>query len=98
MAIGVVVGVPIGIALGRVLWDLFAHEISAVPMPSVPGLVIVLIVVGALALAHPCASSNVWHRRGAISGASGTKQPTSSVPVSSPVSSDAKSRQGRVAR
>jgi hypothetical protein len=56
VAIGVVIGVPIGIALGRVLWDLFAHEISAVPMPSVPGLVIVLIVVGALALANVVAA------------------------------------------
>jgi hypothetical protein len=56
VAIGVVIGVPIGIVLGRVLWNLFAHEIDAVPMPSVPGLVIVLIVVGALVLANVVAA------------------------------------------
>jgi hypothetical protein len=56
VAIGVVIGVPIGIVLGRVLRNLFAHEIDAVPMPSVPGLVIVLIVVGALLLANVVAA------------------------------------------
>ncbi len=56
VAIGVVIGVPIGIVLGRILWNLFAHEIDAVPMPSVPGVVIVLIVVGALLLANVVAA------------------------------------------
>jgi len=56
VSIGVVIGVPIGILLGRELWNLFAHEIDAVPMPSVPGLVIILIVVGALLLANVVAA------------------------------------------
>jgi ABC-type antimicrobial peptide transport system permease subunit len=56
VSIGVVIGVPIGILLGRELWNLFAHEIDAVPMPSVPGLVIILIVVGALLLANAVAA------------------------------------------
>jgi hypothetical protein len=56
VAIGVVIGVPIGILLGRELWNLFAHEIDAVPVPSVPGLVIVLIAVGALLLANVVAA------------------------------------------
>jgi ABC-type antimicrobial peptide transport system permease subunit len=56
VAIGEVIGVPVGILLGRTLWDLFAHEINAVPMPSVPGLVIALIVVGALVLANVVAA------------------------------------------
>ena len=56
VAIGVVVGVPVGILLGRTLWDLFAHEIDAVPMPDVPGVVIVLIVAGALVLANVVAT------------------------------------------
>ncbi|MGH9019835.1 MAG: FtsX-like permease family protein, partial [Acidimicrobiales bacterium] len=34
--VGVVVGVPSGVALGRWLWDLFAREIGAVPSPTVP--------------------------------------------------------------
>jgi hypothetical protein len=56
VSIGVVIGVPIGILLGRELWNLFAHEIDAVPMPIVPGLVIILIVVGALLLANVVAA------------------------------------------
>ncbi|HEY5092856.1 MAG TPA: ABC transporter permease, partial [Acidimicrobiales bacterium] len=56
VSIGVVIGVPVGILLGRILWDLFVHEIDAVPMPSVPGPVIVLIVVGALVLANVVAA------------------------------------------
>ncbi len=54
--IGTVVGVPLGIVLGRVLWTLFANEIHAVPSPSVPALSIVLIAVGALVLANVVAA------------------------------------------
>jgi ABC-type antimicrobial peptide transport system permease subunit len=49
--IGCAVGIPAGIALGRVLWDLFAREISAVPYPTVPTAAIVAIGFAALALA-----------------------------------------------
>ena len=51
VSIGTLVAVPVGIVLGRTLWDLFAREIHAVPAPSVPALTIVLTVVGALILA-----------------------------------------------
>ena len=56
VAIGVVLGVPLGIAAGRWLWDLFAHEINAVPAPAVPVLQVVLIAVGALVLANNVAA------------------------------------------
>jgi len=56
VAIGVLIGVPLGIIFGRVLWTLFAHEIDAVPVTSVPGVVIILIVVGALVLANVVAA------------------------------------------
>jgi hypothetical protein len=56
VAIGVVAGVPLGIALGRALWDLFAHDINAVPAPSVPVGQVVLIAVGALLLANVIAA------------------------------------------
>jgi ABC-type lipoprotein release transport system permease subunit len=56
VAIGVVAGVPLGIALGRTLWDLFAHDINAVPAPSVPVGEVVLIAVGALVLANVIAA------------------------------------------
>jgi putative ABC transport system permease protein len=52
VVIGIVVGVPFGAIFGRMLWNLFAHEINAVPAPSIPVLSIALVVVGALALAN----------------------------------------------
>ncbi len=51
-AVGIVVGLPLGIVLGRTLWDLFAREISVVPAPSVPTTSVILIALGALALAN----------------------------------------------
>jgi hypothetical protein len=51
-----VVGIPLGVVLGRTLWDLFAHEINAVSAPSVQALVVVLIVAGALVLANVVAA------------------------------------------
>jgi ABC-type antimicrobial peptide transport system permease subunit len=50
--LGIIVGVPSGIALGRWLWDLFARDIDAVPLPTVPALEILLVALGALALAN----------------------------------------------
>jgi predicted lysophospholipase L1 biosynthesis ABC-type transport system permease subunit len=55
--IGVIFGVPLGIALGRWLWTLFARGISAVPDPTVPVLSIVLVAVGALVFANLVASA-----------------------------------------
>lgn len=46
--VGLVVGIPLGIAVGGWLWTLFAREIYAVPLSSVPGLQILLVVLGAL--------------------------------------------------
>jgi hypothetical protein len=51
-----VVGVPLGIVLGRVLWTLFANEIHAVPAPDVPVFTIVFIALGALVLANVVAA------------------------------------------
>ena len=50
--VGIILGVPGGIALGRWLWDLFARDIYAVPLPTVPLLEIVLVALGALVLAN----------------------------------------------
>jgi hypothetical protein len=52
VGIGVVIGVPFGVIIGRSLWNLFAHAIHAVPQPTVPGLTVALIAVGALTLAN----------------------------------------------
>jgi ABC-type lipoprotein release transport system permease subunit len=52
VALGTLVGVPLGIVAGRTLWNLFARNIHAVPAPSVPIVSIVLIALGALLLAN----------------------------------------------
>ncbi len=56
VGLGIVVGVPLGIVLGRSLWNLFAADIHAVPLPSVPILSIVLIALAALVLANVVAA------------------------------------------
>jgi FtsX-like permease family/MacB-like periplasmic core domain len=50
--IGLVIGVPLGIVVGRFLWDLFATNIYVVPSPTVPALAIVAIALGALGLGN----------------------------------------------
>jgi ABC-type lipoprotein release transport system permease subunit len=55
--VGIVIGVPAGIALGRWLWTLFARAIFAVPQPSVPVVEIVLVGLGALVLANVVAAN-----------------------------------------
>jgi hypothetical protein len=52
MGIGTVVGIPLGIVVGRSLWDLFANEISVVPAPAVPVALVALIAVGAVLLGN----------------------------------------------
>jgi hypothetical protein len=49
---GVVAGIPLGIALGRWLWILFAHQIYAVPRATVPMPSLVYVSLGALVLAN----------------------------------------------
>lgn len=50
--IGIVLGVPLGIVSGRLLWNLFAENIQAVPAPAVPALVVTAIALGALVLVN----------------------------------------------
>jgi ABC-type lipoprotein release transport system permease subunit len=54
--VGVLFGVPLGIALGRWLWTLFAREIYAVPDAAVPALSIALVAVSALVLVNVIAA------------------------------------------
>jgi hypothetical protein len=55
VSVGLVIGVPLGIAVGREVWQLFATHLGAVPVSIVPfGLIIIVcavIVVGGLGLA-----------------------------------------------
>ncbi|MEY2459930.1 MAG: putative transport system permease protein [Acidimicrobiaceae bacterium] len=65
--IGIALGVPLGIALGRWLWILFAHQIFAVPQPTVPVVSVALVAAGALVLANIVA---------ALPGRSAARTPT----------------------
>jgi FtsX-like permease family len=48
--IGIAAGVPLGIALGRWLWTLFARQIYAVPEPAIPVSTVILLSLGTLVL------------------------------------------------
>jgi FtsX-like permease family len=50
--VGLVIGIPLGIAVGRWLWIVFAHELSTVPDPVVPAGSVALAAVAALVLAN----------------------------------------------
>jgi hypothetical protein len=50
--IGCVVGIPLGVEVGRELWISFARGIHAVPTPTVPALTLVAVGVGALVFAN----------------------------------------------
>jgi hypothetical protein len=52
VGIGLLLGVPLGIVVGRLLWDLFAIRIYVVPSPTVPASVIGAIAVAALVLGN----------------------------------------------
>ena len=55
-AVGLLIGVPLGIAAGRWLWLLFARELSAVPDPTIPAGSIALAAIVALLLANVVAA------------------------------------------
>ncbi len=50
--VGVIVGIPLGIVVGRQLWILFVRNIDAVPDPTVPVLSVLAVGVGALVFAY----------------------------------------------
>jgi len=56
VAIGTLAGMPLGIALGRWLWDLFATGIHAVPHPTIPAPSLLVVALGALVLANVVAA------------------------------------------
>ena len=51
-AVGIIFGIPLGIALGRELWTLFARNINAVPDPTVPVLAVGVIALATLVFAN----------------------------------------------
>jgi PPIC-type PPIASE domain/FtsX-like permease family len=59
-AIGVVVGLPLGIAAGRWTWYLFAQQIEVVPEPVTPVPLVLLVVPAAVLLANLVAALPGW--------------------------------------
>jgi hypothetical protein len=47
--VGIVVGVPLGIVIGRAVWDAFALNIGVVPFPVVDAGLLATIVASVLA-------------------------------------------------
>jgi hypothetical protein len=68
--IGILVGTPLGIVVGRQLWDLFARNLSAVPDATTTVLSVVLVVLGALVFGNLVA---------AFPGRSASRTPTALV-------------------
>src|SRR4030095_5255331 len=49
VAVGLVVGLPVGVVVGRVAFGAFARDLGAAPRPFVPLLLVIVIVVVVLA-------------------------------------------------
>ena len=69
VAVGVVIGMPIGIAFGRWLWTCSPTEYSAVPDPTVPALSMVLIALGGVVLRECRGRLTRTHRSAHADGA-----------------------------
>jgi FtsX-like permease family/PPIC-type PPIASE domain len=59
-AIGLVVGLPLGVAAGRWTWYLFAKQIEVVPQPVTPISLVLLVVPAAILLANVVAALPAW--------------------------------------
>jgi predicted lysophospholipase L1 biosynthesis ABC-type transport system permease subunit len=53
--VGIVVGVPLGIVVGRAVWNAFATNLGVVPVVAVPGLTIAALALGVLVVANALA-------------------------------------------
>ena len=52
VVVGILIGVPVGLALGRVVWRLFAENLGVFPVTVVNGWLILFIALGALLVAN----------------------------------------------
>jgi predicted lysophospholipase L1 biosynthesis ABC-type transport system permease subunit len=52
VGIGLLIGVPLGVAFGRWLWILFAERLPVLAQPAVPGLLLAAIGAGLLLVAN----------------------------------------------
>jgi putative ABC transport system permease protein len=59
-AVSIVVGIPLGVALGRFVWTRFASDLGVVVETRLPAAAIVLVVVGAFVVANLVAAVPAW--------------------------------------
>ncbi len=50
--VGIVIGVPLGIVVGRVVWNVFATNLGAVPVAAVPVSTIIILPIAVLVVAN----------------------------------------------
>jgi hypothetical protein len=50
--VGIVVGIPLGIAIGQLVWRAFATNLGAVPVATVPMVLAVVLTVGVVVVAN----------------------------------------------
>jgi hypothetical protein len=60
VVIGSVIGIPLGIVAGRLLWIRFARQLYVVPQPTISLVTVVVVALGALALAGLTAIAPGW--------------------------------------
>jgi ABC-type antimicrobial peptide transport system permease subunit len=64
IAVGLVIGVPLGVVIGRVTWTLFARQLDVVAEPAVPITAISLIVLAAVVVVNALAAFPARYARG----------------------------------
>jgi hypothetical protein len=57
---GIVAGVPLGIAAGKIAWRLFATNFGVVPVPVAPAAVLAVLACGVLVAANALAAAPAW--------------------------------------
>ncbi|HEY3844531.1 MAG TPA: FtsX-like permease family protein [Acidimicrobiales bacterium] len=50
--VGIVIGIPLGVVLGRATWNLFANNLGVVPVAVVPAWIVGLLAVGVVVVAN----------------------------------------------
>jgi hypothetical protein len=53
--VGILIGVPLGIVIGRAVWNAFATNLGAVPVAAVPGLTTAVLAIAVLVAANALA-------------------------------------------
>ena len=50
--IGIIIGVPLGVLVGKAVWTAFANNLGVIPVSVVPGWLIALLAVAVLVVAN----------------------------------------------